>query len=376
MQQACALRQQPAKAAAIAVARPKLPQACAIVPYLERVDAARWYSNFGPLLTEFESRLADRFARPTRVITVANATQGLELLLRALQPTEGAYVILPAWTFVATAHAVLQAGLRPWFADVDQDSGMLEPKVVAAMLAKADGPIAAVIPVSPFGQPLDLAAWRDFRRTTGTPVLIDAAAGFDTVDDAGLPVVVSLHATKVVGVGEGGYVATEDEELAERVRMLSSFGFRGTRESLLPATNAKLSEYTAAVGLAALDSWPGDRLRFLRASQMLRVALMDLPEVVFQLGWGIDWVTSVCSVTVPDGAADVVERGLAAREVDTRRWWGAGCHASPAFEHCRREDLSVTDRLGRSVIGLPFSIDLSPAEIGRIAEALQETLVG
>jgi len=370
--QARALRHQAARTAAIAVARPKLPPACAILPYLERIDEARWYSNFGPMLTELESRLAARFDRPTGVVTVANATQGLELLLRALDAPRGAYVILPAWTFVATAHAVRQAGLTPWFADVDEETWTLDPAAIPALLAKADGPVAAVIPVSPFGRPLDLAAWRALRDATGTPVLIDAAAGFDTVNDASLPLVVSLHATKVVGVGEGGYVATEDQDLADRVRMLSTFGFRGSRESLVPATNAKLSEYTAAVGLAALDNWPGDRLRFLRASQMLRIALTNLPDVVFQAGWGVDWVTSVCSVALPEGSADAVEAALAARGVDTRRWWGAGCHASPAFADCRREDLAVTDRLGRSVIGLPFSIDLSRPEIAQIAEALRE----
>lgn len=356
------------------MARPKLPPAWAVIPYLQRIDESRWYSNFGPLLTELEGRLAARFPRPTRVVTVANATQGLELVLRALDAPRGAYVILPAWTFVATAHAVVQAGLTPWFADVDEETWTLDPATAVDVLTRADRPVAAVIPVSPFGRPLDLAAWRGLRDATGVPVLIDAAAGFDTVDDARLPVVVSLHATKVLGVGEGGYLATEDDDLAERVRMLSSFGFRGSRESQLPATNAKLSEYTAAVGLAALDGWAGDRLRFLRAAQMLRIALVDQPRVAFQPGWGVDWITSVCSVAVPEGAAQAVEMRLAAHGIDTRRWWGAGCHTSPAFAACRREDLSVTDRLGRRVIGLPFSIDLSRLEIARIAGALSEAL--
>jgi dTDP-4-amino-4,6-dideoxygalactose transaminase len=97
--------------APVPVARPRLPTAEAILPYLQQIDDARWYSNFGPLLTKLEQRLADRFARPTQVITVANATQALTLALQAMDLPPGGYVAMPAWTFVATAHAVVQAGM-------------------------------------------------------------------------------------------------------------------------------------------------------------------------------------------------------------------------------------------------------------------------
>lgn len=360
--------------ARLVVARPRLPVAETILPYLQRIDEARWYSNFGPLLTELEDRLSQRFPEGTRVITVANGTQALALTLMAMELPAGGLVAMPAWTFVATAHAVLQAGLVPWFVDVDEQTWSLDPAALAARLSQAPGPVVGAIPVSPFGRPLDLAAWRAFRETTGIPVLVDAAAGFDTADDARLPLVVSLHATKVAGAGEGGFLATDDADLAAKVRALSTFGFRGSRDSLLPATNAKLSEYTAAVGLASLDGWPADRLRFLRAAQMLRIGLTGLPQVEFQPGWGADWITSVCCVTLPQDAADAVEASLAAQGVDTRRWWGLGCHASPAFAHLPREPLDATDRLGRRVIGLPFSIDLTSAEIGRIAAALRQAL--
>ncbi len=242
--------------ARLVVARPRLPLAETILPYLQRIDEARWYSNFGPLLTELEDRLSQRFPEGTRVITVANGTQALALTLMAMDLPAGGLVAMPAWTFVATAHAVLQAGLVPWFVDVDEQTWSLDPALLAARLSQAPGPVVGAIPVSPFGRPLDLAAWRAFRETTGVPVLVDAAAGFDAADDARLPLVVSLHATKVAGAGEGGFLATDDPDLAARVRALSTFGFRGSRDSLLPATNAKLSEYTAAGGLASRDGWP------------------------------------------------------------------------------------------------------------------------
>lgn len=360
--------------ATIAVARPRLPLAETILPYLQRLDDARWYSNFGPLLTELEQRLADRFQTPTQVVTVVNATQALTLALQAMDLTPGGYVVLPAWTFVATAHAVIQAGLKPWFVDVDPQTWMLDPARVIALSPQLNREAVAVIPVCAFGAMPDLAAWRAFRELTEVPVLIDAAAAFDPLNDARLPAVVSLHATKVLGLGEGGFLATEDATLAHRVRLKTTFGFWDSRDSQVTATNAKLSEYAAAVGLAALDAWPADRLRWMRAAQMLRIALIGRPEVRFQEGWGRDWVTSVCTVALPDSSAAHVARILRENGVDTRQWWGGGCHASTAFTDCRRDALPVTEVLAASTLGLPFSIDMDADQIARISAALDRAL--
>jgi dTDP-4-amino-4,6-dideoxygalactose transaminase len=357
----------------IAVARPRLPSAEAIYPYLQRIDEARWYSNFGPLLSEFEARVAGRFAPGAQVITVANATQALTLALVAMELPAGSYVALPSWTFVATAHAVLRAGLKPWFLDVDPDTWMLQPHTVEA-LGPGLAEVSAVIPVCPFGAMVPVADWLAFREATGMPVLLDAAAAFDTLHDASLPAAVSLHATKVLGLGEGGFLVTEDAALARRLRQLTSFGFHGTRDSLIPATNAKLSEYAAAVGLAALDGWPGDRLRFMRAAQHLKIGLVGHPEVTFQAGWGFDWITSVCAVGLPQGSAPAIIASLRDEGVDTRQWWGGGCHTSPAFADCRRGPLPATERLAASTVGLPFAIDMDADQTRRIATALHRAL--
>lgn len=360
--------------ATVAVARPRLPAADAVMPYLERIDGARWYSNFGPLLCEFEERMAGRFTNPTAVTTVANATQALTLTLQAMDLAPGSYVALPAWTFVATAHAVTQAGLTPWFLDVDPVTWMLDPDQVAELARDLNAEVAAVIPVCAFGAMPDVDRWLAFREATGVPVILDAAAAFDTLFDGRLPAVISLHATKVLGLGEGGLLATDDAALALKVRQMTTFGFMGSRESLVPATNAKLSEYAAAVGLAALDNWPGDRLRWMRTAQMLRISLIGQPQVRFQDGWGSDWITSVCTVGLPLGVADKVAASLREDGVDSRHWWGRGCHASPAFADYRREPLPVTEALAGSTIGLPFSIDMDAQEIARVADALSRAL--
>lgn len=367
-------RVQPAQATGVAVARPRLPSAAQIAPYLERIDEARWYSNFGPLLQEFETRLLGRFPAGTELVTVANATQALTLALKAMDLPPGGHVILPAWTFVATAHAVVQAGLKPWFVDVDPRTWMLDPDRVAELVSSVRHEVAAVVPVCAFGDVSDLPRWRDFRDATGVPVIVDAAAAFDALDDARLPAVVSLHATKALGLGEGGFLVADDPALVQRVKLMTTFGFQGSREAQVIATNAKLSEYAAAVGLAALDGWPADRLRWMRTAQMLRIALIGLPQVRFQEGWGSQWVTSVCTVGLPDGATPAVVETLAAAHIDTRRWWGRGCHRDAAFADVRRGDLSATDRLAESTLGLPFSIDMDAEEIGRVAAAVSEAL--
>ena len=266
----------------------------------------------------------------------------------------------------------MQAGQQPWVLDVDPGTGMLDPRTVADL----PEPPAAVIVVCPFGAMPDLRAWQAYRDATGVPVLIDAAAAFDQLADANLPAVVSLHATKALGIGEGGYLATVDPALAARVRSLTTFGFEGTRESQVVATNAKLSEYAAAVGLAALDAWPGDRLRWMWAAQHLRIALIGLPQVRFQPGWGTDWATSVCVVSLPAGSAQSIAETLTCADVETRPWWGGGCQASPAFAQCRREPLPVTEHLAASTLGLPFAIDMGAQDIARIAEALGQALAG
>ena len=350
------------------VARPSLPALERLEPYLRRIDANRWYANLGPLVLELEGRLAGRFVRPTQVVTTANGTQAITVALRAAGATSG-LCAMPAWTFVATPHAAIQAGLTPWFLDVDPETWMLDPARVKAALTRTPGPVAAVVPVSAFGRPVDLSAWAAFRDETGVPVVVDGAAALDTLDSAPVPVTVSLHATKALGVGEGGFVASEDPAFARRVREETNFGFRAPRLSQTVGTNAKLSEYAAAVGLAGLDAWVDTRRRLLSASQRLRIALLQA-SLQFQPGWGATWVSTTCLVRTPGSDAKTITAALADAGIESRAWWGEGCHRHPAFARMSAEPLPVTDALAASTVGLPFASDLSMEDAGRIAAAL------
>src|SRR6266404_2648457 len=170
------------------VAKPRLPLADEIVPYLRRIDESRWYSNGGPLAGEFEARLSTH-AGGGAVATVANATVGLALALLAYDVPPGSFCMVPAWTFAATGHAIQLAGLVPWIVDVDPKSWALESQSARDFLRDAPGPVGAVVPVSPFGQRIDLATWESFRDETGVAVVIDAAAMFDRISAAAVPTV-------------------------------------------------------------------------------------------------------------------------------------------------------------------------------------------
>lgn len=348
-----------------------MPRARAILPYLDRVDESRIYSNFGALVLELERRLAQSLGiSPSNIVTVANATVGLTLALLAKTDGRRGACLMPAWTFAATAHAITAAGLEPVLIDVDEGSWSLEPQQVREAIGALGAPIAAVLPVVPFGQPYDPSAWDEFTQDTGIPVVIDAAAAHDTACIGRSPSVVSLHATKLLGAGEGGYVISSDADLIVEVKKRSNFGFFGSRNAQVLATNGKMSEYHAAVGLASLDSYPVSRESFVRVARMYRQGFAGANQVRLQPGFGDDWIGSVCMVRVPGGDAAALTRSLADQGVDTRAWWGAGIHRHSAFSKSRRVDLSVTERLAAETIGLPFFVDMPAADAHKVVRAL------
>jgi dTDP-4-amino-4,6-dideoxygalactose transaminase len=355
----------------IPIMRPKLPAAASLAPYLGAIDAARTYSNFGPLTRSLEERFAARFNLPAaNVTTVANATLGLTLALGALGAKSGSLCAMPAWTYVASAQAAVMAGLIPYFIDVDPETWALDPDEVADAIAAAPAPVGAVMPVVPFGCPIDTAAWDRFQASSKIPVVIDAAAGFDALIPGAVPAVVSLHATKVLGTGEGGFVVSTDEAVVRDIQIRTNFGFAGTREaSVLPAGNAKLSEYHAAVGLAALDEWSENRNEWIMVAQAYRDALPQSNRVRFQSGFGQSWISSTCVIGL-EGPADRIGTLLAQSGIETRRWWGVGAHAHAATRGFPCGAIPTTEALARSTIALPFSRDLRRADIERVAECL------
>lgn len=356
-------------ATTLPVMRPRLASADRLVPYLREIDRRRIYSNCGPLVLSLEERLSAHYGLADgTVASVANATLGLVLALTAQGVRPGTLCMIPAWTFVASAHAAAIAGLIPFFVDVDADTWALDPERILDAIAAAPGEVGAVMPVAPFGRPIDMATWEVFHSRTGVPVVVDAAAGFDGLRPGTVPAVVSLHATKVFGVGEGGFVISRDESLVDAIRTRSNFGFSGSREAVTAAMNAKLSEYHAAIGLAALDEWDSVRSEWMAVARAYREASLRSNRLWFQDGFGDSWISSTCVVRLTDVGSAQIDATLGKAHVETRRWWGNGAHAHPVTAAYPRTVVPVTERLVDSTIGLPFFRDLDIRSIERIVE--------
>lgn len=349
-----------------------LPEADRIVPYLERIDRSLWYSNRGPLLLELESRLATHFGRSADEVTVlSNGTVALVLPLLALDLPPGAKVLVPSFTFAASAVAVIDAGLTPVFVDVDPTTWTLTPRSIEAALESVPD-AAAVMPVTVFGAPMP-ADWDAFTAKHGIPVLIDAAWSFDTAPRTTDTMVgLSLHATKVLGAGEGGVVLAPAAQ-TERIRQLANFGFDADRQVVQVGRNGKLSEYGAAVGLASLDAWPAQRPHLIElgrayASQLTEAGIQPFP------GFDGTWATATVAVDLGESIAEDVRGRLAAHQIESRRWWGSLAHRMPAFTETARLPLPVSERLADCELNLPMSPRMSVDDVTRVVTTLKEVL--
>jgi dTDP-4-amino-4,6-dideoxygalactose transaminase len=355
--------------APIRVLHPLLPDAEALLSYLRRIDQARWYTNYGPLATEFTVRLSALTGAASVTLT-SSGTTAIEIALRAATSGRGT-CLMPSYTFVASAHAVCNAGMRPHLLDVDPDNLVLTPDIVLAALPTLPERPSAVLVVSAFGAPPDLPAWARFQAEAGVPVVFDAAAAVTALSGVGSsPVCVSLHATKVLGIGEGGAVLTSDTALGERMTAMTGFGFCGaSRVAQMRGGNYRLSEYAAAVGLAAIDDLP-KRLANLRGLSLgYRDRLLNR-RTRLQRGAGEAWQTMTLNVILPDDMVEDTTARLDAARVEWRRWWGFGVHCHPAFADLPRASLAATEAMAPRVIGVPFHVSLTDAELDRVAALL------
>ncbi len=357
---------------------PDMPKAGALGKYLARVDTARWYTNFGPLVRELEDALHGHFAPEDHVVTVASGTAGLELALLGLGLPPGARVLLPDFTFVATATAILRGGFHPVVADVDPRSWLLTPAIARRAIAARK--VDAVMPVATFGCTQDADAWDRFSAETGLPVVIDAAGAFGNQASARRAhVVFSLHATKSLGAGEGGFVVSRDGALVERVRRLSNFGIDVTTGIVdRPGTNAKLSEYHAAVALAALETWP-ERASARRAlwRALLEIMGESCPTLAAQERPDAGAYTIAPVLLPPQAVPQAVMDALARERVQTRRGYCPPLSQHPAFAAVERAGaLDGVGSVSGRVLGVPFHLELARADLERVFGILRQAIGG
>ncbi len=213
-----------------------------------------WLTNNGPYVQQFETRIAE-FLGVRHCIAMCNGTVALEIAIRALGLS--GEVIVPSFTFVATAHALQWQEITPVFCDIDPATHHLDPAQVEKMITPRT---TGIIGVHTWGRPCDMDALEAIARRRKLQLLFDAAHAFGCsykgklVGGFGRCEVLSFHATKFFNTFEGGAVLTDDDALAEKMRLMRNFGFSGYDNVIYIGTNGKMTEVCAAMGLTSLES--------------------------------------------------------------------------------------------------------------------------
>jgi dTDP-4-amino-4,6-dideoxygalactose transaminase len=357
--------------------RPTLPAADAIEGYLRLAREARWFSNFGPCGELLRSRLSDAAGRPNTL--VANATIGLIVGIAACardrSELAGKEALVPSFAFAASAQAAVWNDLRPVFVDVSPKHWHLDPDALAHALSERRDRVATVIALSSFGVPPPPEVRQAWERTcadAGVPLIVDSAAGFGAVAADGVPIggqgdieVVSFHALKPLSSGEGGAIFARDEALAAEVNALVNFTFDDNHQALrADGLNAKMSEPTAAIGLAGLDGLEEAILARRRHAQTIVNRLPDGFECQHGSERGTWQFVPVAAPTRE--IRDAVLAEGRANGVPLRTYYDP-LHRMPAFrDYEAADDLAVTEDLADRMISLPMAVDLDESEIDAI----------
>lgn len=369
----------PAFAAPLHVGRPNIGDRDLFMAYANQMFDGRWLSNHGPLATQFEAELA-RFLGVKHCITVCNATVGLEIAIRALG-LQGE-VIAPSFTFVATAHALQWLGVTPVFADIDPATHNLDPRAVEKLITPRT---TGILGVHLWGRPCDVDGLSRLAAQYNLKLLYDAAHAFGCscqgrmIGNFGDAEVFSFHATKFFNSFEGGAIVTNDTELANRLRLMSNFGFSHYDAVDSVGTNGKMTEAAAAMGLTNLQSLAEFVQTNRRNYDHYQRELADVP--------GLSLITydqaergnfQYVIVEVDEAAAgisrDALVEILHAENVLARRYFWPGCHRMEPYRSLYPDagrDLPYTEQVAERVMALPTGTAVGEQEIRIIGEIVR-----
>jgi dTDP-4-amino-4,6-dideoxygalactose transaminase len=327
----------------------------------------------GPEVSAFERELSE-YLGVRHVIGVANGTDAITIALRALGVTAGDEVIVPSFTFYATAEAAVTAGARPVFCDVDPDTRNMTADTVAAVLSERT---RAIVAVDLFGAPAPVPELR----ALGLPVLEDAAQaagaslGGQRAGSLGDAATFSFYPSKNLAcMGDGGAIATDDDEVAERARTLRFHGSRDKRTFIDVGYNSRLDELQAAVLrvlLPELDRWSDGRraagAAYERAGLSEHVAVPALLEDA-EPAWHLYVVTHQ--------RADELIAGLNERGIEARGYYRTPIHRQPAMAvfAAGGAELPATEELAATNIALPMSPVLGEPQVREVVAALASAL--
>jgi dTDP-4-amino-4,6-dideoxygalactose transaminase len=346
---------------------------------VQRILHTRRLTN-GGFVQEFEEAAAAYLGVP-HCVAVSSCTSGLLLALRALDLR--GEVILPSFTFFATAHAVLWNGLKPVFADCDPETFCVDPESVCQRISLDT---AAILAVHVFGNPAPVQELHEIAAQRNICVIYDAAHAFGSKIGAryagsfGTAEVFSFSPTKLVVAGEGGMVATSDATLARRLRAARNYGDAGTSDPELIGLNARMSEFHAALALRGLNGLDRRierrnqiRLRYL---QLLR----EVPGLSFQrIPLGSRSACKDFAVVVEEsavgGSRDWVADALSSENIEVKRYFWPPLHQQKLYrELWDGRPLPVTERISNRILNLPIYSSLRDQDVDRVCDAILRAL--
>ena len=363
------------------VGRPNTGDRRTFMRFVDKMFDQKWLTNNGPLVQQFEQRIAE-YLGVRHCVAMNNGTIALEIAIRALNLN--GEVIVPSYTFIATAHALHWQGITPVFADVDPKTHNLDPTAVRRMITPRT---TGIIGVHLWGRGAPVEELQTIADEHGLKLLFDAAHAFGCslkgrmIGGFGRAEVFSFHATKFFNTFEGGAIVTNDDELADAARLMRNFGFAGVDNVIYPGTNGKMVEVCAAMGLTNLDCIEAvietNRRNYYAYTQALAwlpgINLIEYDEAErnnFQ--YIVVDVGKECPVS-----RDAIVAGLQAENVHARKYFWPGCHRMQPYRDLFPNAgimLSETEQIADGVLVLPTGTNVSVAAITLIAEIMKRIL--
>lgn len=345
---------------------------------VDQIFRSKRFTNNGPLVREFEQLLAD-YLGVRHCITVSNGTVGLQIACQALELS--GEVIMPAFTFVATPHAISGVGLTPVFADVDLNTHTLCPASVESQIGRKT---AAIVGVHCWGNLGYADALQEIADKHGLPLFFDAAHAFGCgqqyamAGNFGRCEVFSFHATKFFNTFEGGAIATNDDALAEKIRSRRNFGFAGMDCVAGPGTNAKMPEICAAMGISMFARLDEILAHNKRNCDLYHLRLAQTPGIrLYSQGRTArtNWQYVVLEIDEQGFGCtrDQVMAWLHQHQILARRYFFPGCHTMPPYVDSLNNgtrSLKNTDWLCQRVLCLPTGGDVSDEDVNRVCDVL------
>ncbi len=361
----------------IPIVRPFLPDLSQLTSGLQEMLTSGMVTK-GRYLHEFEEAVAKHLG-VNHVVGVSSCTTGMMLAHRCLGLT--GEVIVPSFTFMATVAALVWNGLTPVYADVDAGTTNLDPEEAEAAITPRT---TAIVAVHNFGNPADIDALETVARRHGLKLIFDAAHGFGA-NYQGAPVgsqgdvqVYSLSPTKLLISGEGGIVATNDDELAEKIRKGREYGNDGRYDSAFVGMNARMPEFNALLGLRSLAMLETAAAHRNEIVDIFHEGLGELPGVGFQVVRpGNRNSYKDFSITIDSTAfglnRDELAVALEAENIDTRKYYDPPAHCQTAYRsYADGARLPNTEWLAASSLSLPIWSNMEAEVALKICEAVQK----